>query len=142
MWLLSIRLRPRPVRIGTRVYRFAHVFPSMLPSYSPCRARRGRFFKFGVAVTVWFLSICSQKIRPARPHISRHMFHNDSDRIGFGIQRSEECRVRTLAHRALAELLVVAKKVDGIFQVGGRKLVCHSVILNRCRNLSIPVLYS
>ena len=66
------------------------------------------------------------------------MFHDNGDRIGFGIENGEERVVGTLNHGSIALFLVMAKKIHGIFQVGSGELVRHIAILSLLRGLSSP----
>src|SRR5260370_39649384 len=66
------------------------------------------------------------------------MFHDDGDRIGFGIQNGEERVVGTLRNGSLAQFLVIAKNIHRIFQIRGGKLVRHAAILSPLCGLSSP----
>src|SRR5260370_35136839 len=85
------------------------------------------------------LAVAGKKIGTARPHVARHMFHDDRDGIRFRVQDGEESLIRTLGHRAIAKLLVVTKEVDGIFQVRRGEVVCHNDIFYRYQHLSTQV---
>jgi hypothetical protein len=127
---------PAKVRVGEWQQRIEHILPAAFPHFDQFRARLRRSFKFGVAVAVRLLAVRVQKIRPSRAHISRNMFHDDGDGIGFGVERLEQCFVRALCHGPLRETLVIAKKIDGVFHVGCGELVCHAAIFFRFRELS------
>ena len=64
------------------------------------------------------------------------MLYDDGDGIRFGIESREERGVRTLRHGSLGEILVVAKKIAGVFYVRCVELVWHVVIFFCLRELS------
>src|SRR6266571_1208086 len=97
-----------------------------------------RVLEFRVAIAVRLLSVSRQKVRPARAHVSRHVLHDDGNRIRLRIERGKEPLVRALLDRALSEFFVVSENVGGILRIGCRELMCHEAIFFSRSELSTP----
>src|SRR5437899_3206504 len=138
VWLGANGNLSTQIFVAQRRERVENMFPSAFPRFHQCGACFRCILEFRVAIAVRLLSVSRQKIRPARTHVSRQVFHNDGDRVRCRIERVKEPLVRALLDRALSELFVVSKNVGGILRIGCRELVCHEAIFFSRSELSTP----
>jgi len=136
-----VRRRPnrnclRQIRVRKRLQRIEKIFPTAFPHLHHLRACLRRRFKFRVAVPVRFFPVRGQKIPPARPHIPRHMFHDDRDGIRLRIQHHKQPFVRTLRHSTVPQPFVLPENARRVLQVRRCELVCHAPIFPLPRRLS------
>ena len=64
-------------------------------------------FEFGIAVAVWFLAICGEKVSPARAHVARHVLHDDGDGVRFSVNGPEQFFIADLGDGAFGKLFVL-----------------------------------
>ena len=59
-----------------------------------------------------------EEIGPAGAHIASHVLHDDGDGVGLGVERAKQRLVGALDHGAFSKFFVIAKKLEGILEVG------------------------
>lgn len=101
--------------------------PPGLPRLQQGGTGGGWVDEFVVAVPVGLLAVFGEEVGPTRMHVADHMFHNESDGIGFFVEGSEQVLVRNLFNGAFGELLVVAEEREGILEIRSGELDWHDV---------------
>jgi len=109
MRLGANRYGPGQVRVSQWLKRIEEILPAAFPEFQQFSTRLRRGFKFRVAISVGLLSIGGQEICPTRFHVPHHVFDDGGDGIRFGVEHSEQARIRALRDGAVSQLLVVAE---------------------------------
>src|SRR5437588_9705847 len=76
-------------------------------------------------MSVGLLAVGRQKIRPARAHVARQVFHDEGDAVLLGVNRAEELLVVQLLNGPVGEPLQSAELRDDVLQVVLCERVSH-----------------
>lgn len=83
--------------------------PATLPPLHNVGSRSaGGDLELLIAMTVRFLAICGEEVRPAGAHVSGHMFYKHGNAVGVGINETKNVCVAGLGERLLGKFLVAA----------------------------------